>query len=248
MAAKKGAVAPSSAKSTAVATMDEQLAQEAAEIGKRIEASQALQIRLLKERVFELPGGTMLNEPLKCVVVDFRARNSWFDRPYKDGDSSPPACIAIGTDLRTMKPMAESPNRQSDQCDGCGMNEFGTSATGEGKACRNQRVLAVLGWNGGQVGAEDPLLLLVVPPASLKAFDTYVDNVAKVMGQPPIAAVTEISFDPTSQYQKLMFKALQPNTAKAVAFTRREEAKALLERKPDFANYEPPTKPKGRRV
>lgn len=229
---------------TAVANIEEELAKEAAEMGKRIQSSEALTIRLKKDKKFQAPTGDVIGETLKCVIVDFVARNSFFDRPYNEKDPGPPGCTAVGKNIDEMQPFANVPNRQSDRCKGCGMNEFETSSNGSGKACKNQRVLAVLGWNNGKIAADDPLWLLTVSPTGLKNFDGFVSSTLKMTGKPPIGVVCEISFDQTTEYQKLQFKALEPNRSLSACFPRRQDAHDLLTREPDFSQYEPLAAPK----
>ncbi len=230
---------------TALATMEEQLAADAAAMSGRIQASEALMIRLKKQKTFEAPTGDAIGDKLTCVILDFVARNSFFDRPYDEKDPIPPGCTAVGKTIETMVPFPNSPNIQADACKGCGMNEFETSATGKGKACKNQRVLAILGWNKGDIAADDPIWLITVSPAGLKNFDSFVNNVVKTTGKPPIGVVTEITFDPTTEYQKLQFKAIEPNRKLSVCFPRRADADAMLTREPDFSQYVPLAPRKG---
>ena len=88
------------------------------------------------------------------------------------------------------------------------MNEFGSQ--GDGKACKNQRVLAVM-----QVDADStsPMWRLSVSPTALRFFDGHVRSVSARHNLPPIGVVTRVSFDPSVTYARLQFEevGLNPN-------------------------------------
>lgn len=239
-AAKTAVTKASAGPGTALANIDEQMAKEAAELRGRINTSEALTIKLRKDKTFQLPNGEIIDVPLKGIVVEFVARNSWFDRPFNEKEPGPPACTATGKIIDAMSPFKESPQRQADSCKDCPMNQFETApGGGKGKACKNQRVLAFLPFNEGKIDAETPLFLINVSPTGLKNFDGFVNQVAKQFSKPPIGVVTEIAFDANATYQTLTFKALGPNKVAAACYGHRQTAEELLTRVPDFSGYVP---------
>jgi hypothetical protein len=152
------------------------------------------------------------------------------------------ACFAIGTNPRDMTPSANAPARQADDCQACPMNQFGSA--GEGKACKNGRRLALLPENddGGDVDFEHDIWLMDVSPTALKGFDGYVQAVARTFSQPPVGMLTEISFDPSVTYAKLMFSNPRPIASLGEAFARQAEAQEMLNAEPDVSGYEAPGK------
>jgi hypothetical protein len=85
---------------------------------------------------FSLPDGTEAQGELQLVVVDFVTVHKFYEGKYDSKNIVPPGCFAIGVNPKQMTPSANSPNLQSESCQGCPMNEFGSS--GE-PCCRRTR-------------------------------------------------------------------------------------------------------------
>ena len=147
----------------------------------------------------------------------------------------PPGSFAVGVNPKQMTPTDNSPNKQADSCQGCPMNEFGSS--GEGKACKNGRLLAVL-----PPDADDKtdLWLLEVSPTAIKGFDGYVNSVVRQFGVPPVGVVTTVSLDPNVDYAKMVFSDPQPNNNLEISFARQAEAQEMLKVEPDFTGWVDP--------
>lgn len=200
----------------------------------------------IKGSEFRLPDGRKTKEPLEVVVVDFAAMNSFYEAKFDAANMTSPVCFAIGQNPLKLVPSDNSTAKQSDECSGCPMNEYGSD--GKGKACKNTRVLAILPPDGD---AETPLWKLSVPPTSIKNWDAYVRSVSSMFQMSPLAVVTTISFDDTVDYPRLNFSNPQPNNALATHFPRLEEARTLLATEPDtsaFAAAKPATKPAAKKV
>lgn len=191
-----------------------------------------------KGKEFTLPNGVKDAGPMRLVILDFVSMNAFWDRPYKDGDPFPPACIAIGNDPKNMIPDDNSPAKESEACQGCPNNEFGSK--GAGKACSNSRLLAVVEPNDDP---KSPIYLLKVSSTGLKSFDGYVAGLSSQFGSVPVAFTTEVYFDPALTYPSLRFGSPEPNPNLAVHFNRQKEAQARLMTLPDLSNYTPPAKP-----
>ena len=88
-------------------------------------------------------------------------------------------------------------------CSVCPKNEWGSSPTGSGKACKNQLRLLVIAPDADE-GTEP--LTLYVSPTALKNFFAYASELASVHNMLVIHVTTEISFDPNETYPKLAFK------------------------------------------
>jgi hypothetical protein len=117
------------------------------------------------------------------------------------------------------------------------MNQFGSD--GDGKACKNSRLMAVLPPDADE---ETPLWLLQTSPTANKGFDGYVTSVARVFQTSPIGVVTTVSFDDSVTYAKLLFSDPKPNDNIASHFGRQDEAKEMLAKEPDVSKYEAPAK------
>lgn len=247
-ARKKPGTAVAARKSTSpanAAAIRKALETQAAGIKDRIGSPETQRISL-NDKVFTFPDGQVIQGSITAVILDFLNWNQYYVGNYDPKNTSPPVCFAQGEQLKGMAPSKNAPEPQADACDGCPKNEFG-SGTGDGKACKNQRRLALI--MDGEDPEDGPIYTLNVPAASLKAFDGYVGTVARLYNMPPIAVKTTISFHPDSVYAKLIFEKPEPNPDLMVHYNRIETARQLLQVEPDVSNYEPSKKPtrRGRR-
>ena len=225
--------------SGALVSIKDQMAAEIAALASRTAAPGGDTIKLAAGK-FKLPDGSEVAE-LKAVIVDFTSVNFFYEGAYNKDDISPPGCFAIGLVPTELVPSDNSPAKQSDDCAGCPMNQFGSS--GNGKACKNQRRLALLPPDADE---DTPLWFLNVSPTGLKSFDGYVRSVAAKYSLMPIGLVTTISMDPALDYPSLRFGDPQPNESMDVHWERRAEAKERLEQEPDVSQYAAPAPPKSR--
>jgi hypothetical protein len=220
--------------SGAVVNIQDMLRKQAESMSERTSPASGISIRVTQDKQFSLPDGQKTDE-LEVVIVDFVARNEFYEGAYDKDNMSPPACFAIGVAPNKLVASDNSPQKQADTCAECPMNAFGSA--GKGKACKNGRVLAVL-----PVDADEntPIWLLKVSPTALKGFDGYVQGVARTFQTPPVGVVTKVSFDPNVTYASLRFSDATPNENLAAHFARQAEAKELLEQEPDVSGYEAP--------
>lgn len=231
-AAKKTGTAVAVKKSSAGAlvSLKEKLAAQAAALNERTAAPGGDKIKLSRGK-FKLPDGSETDE-LQIVIVDFLSVNSFYEGAYDPNNISPPACFAIGTIPTQLVASDNSPNKQSDACSTCPMNQFGSS--GNGKACKNGRRLAVLPPDADE---DTPMWILDVSPTGLKGFDGYVRSVSQKFGLPPIGVLTTVSMDASVDYPKLVFSDPQPNENLEVHFARSKEAMDRLTQEPDVSQY-----------
>lgn len=222
------AVAVKKASSTAIVNIQEALKAQAAAMANRTSPATGNSIRVTQDKMFALPDGTKDAGPIDLVIVDFVSRNEFYEGAYDPNNIAPPVCFAIGDEPRSLAPSPNSPAPQSDTCANCNMNVFGSA--GNGKACKNTRVLAVL---PPESDADTPLWQLKLSPTALKSFDGYVNNLARG-GMVPVQMVTSVSFDPNSTWASLRFGDPQPNPNLADHFARQGEAKEMLNREPDL--------------
>jgi hypothetical protein len=221
---------------------DEQLAKEAAAIQSRIQAPAGDRVRYNANKSFQTPDGAE-GETLQVVVLDFLSTNMFYDRPFNKDNPMPPACFAIGSEPSLLVPSDNSPDKQSDSCTGCPMNQFGSASSGSGKACKNTRLVAVSPLAGdGEDPADMPIWIMQIPPASLKAFDGYVRALASKHQSVPVRFLTEVSMDSNETFAAPRFAVVRPldNDELGAVMGLREQARERLLVEPDVSTYEAP--------
>jgi hypothetical protein len=225
-------VVPRKASAGAIVSIKEAIAAQVATLGDRIAPPGGSKIKLSAGKM-TLPDGTTTPGPLEVVVVDFVARNMFYEGDYDANNIQPPVCFAIGTNPLKMVPSANSPLPQAESCSACPMNQFGSK--GKGKACKNERSLAVLPPGSDK---DTPLWQLNVSPTGVKSFDGYVAGIARTFQTIPAGVVTTVELDPNESYPRLIFNNPVPNPDLAGDFARQEEARAMLAVEPDVSGYE----------
>jgi hypothetical protein len=189
----------------------------------------------MRSKVFQLHDGRMSPGEMLLALLVFVSYNAFYDRPFSEKDKTPPACFALNQNPKELVPSETSPDKQSEACDGCPNNEFGSK--GAGKACGNHRLLAVVepGPN-----PDSPILLIQTAPTSVKHWDAYASAVVAKFGMTPIGVLTEIYFDPDQEYPTLRFGNPVPNPDVAVHLARQPAALKRLMTEPDVSQYAPP--------
>lgn len=227
------ATAMTKARSTDLAEIQKQLALEAANIADQVTAGGGNKIKT-KDKIFSFPDGTTDPGPIDVVIVDFVSRNNMYEGRYDPKSPSPPLCFAIGKNIKEMKPSPNAPQPQATDCHSCQMNQFGSD--GDGKACKNSRLLAVL--PPDSVDPADELMLLEASPTALKNYDAYVSTIAAMHGVPPVGVITSVAFHPEKTYPSLVFGSPRPNPNVSEHFARRPEAEMMLFREPETSAAE----------
>ena len=239
MAAAKGKqVATTKGKQLSAEQAKKQLQDQAQGIKDRIGAPETNSISI-KDKIFTFPDGRVVQDSIEVVIIDFMAWNQYYDRPFDPKNPAPPVCFAFSENPRNLAPSDEAPEPQASTCAECWANEFG-SGTGDGKACRNQRKIAVV--PAGEDPVDGPMYLMTVPPSSIKKFDGYVSTVARLYNVPPIGVKTTIRMHPETNYPALLFDNPEPNQDLGGHMERQDEARDLLQVVPDLSGYEPPKK------
>ena len=223
----------------AVVSIQAALAAQAASMADRTLPPSGSKIKLSPGKM-SLPDGTQTPGPIESVVVDFIARNMFYPTGYDKNNIVPPVCFAQGTDPRKLAPSPNSPEPQATDCASCAMNAFGSAPNGKGKACKNERLLALLPPDD----AEAPLWTLSVSPTGTKGFDGYVTGVVRTFNVPPVGVVTEIGLDANSEYPVATFGNPQPVADPTDFMARQAEARDLLMVEPDLTGYKAAPAPK----
>lgn len=225
-----------------IANIDAQLAAEAAEIADSIGAPSSNRIDI-QDKAFKLPDGQILQAPLDMVIVDHISKNLFYEGEWDPKNPVGPVCWAINRVVDDLAPSKNGPAIQSKtNCKGCVMNEWGSS--GDGKACKNTRALAVL---LPTVGDGKTLYTFNVSPTAIKSFDGYVNAVLKMFTSPPIKVITEVMFHPEKRWAYPLFGDPRPNEHYAEHFGRRDEARTMLEVEPQAGEPITPKTKKGKK-
>lgn len=227
-------VALKSAGGDALVAVKAQMALDLAKVAGMTAPASGNMIRVTQDKQFILPDGTKTPGPIDLVIIDFNSRNTLYAGAYDPKNIESPICFAIGDSPTTMVPSSNSPEKQCDSCAGCAMNQYESATTGKGKACNNNRILAVL---PADTDEDTPMWTLSVSPTALKGFDGYVNSIARQFQVPPYGVVTRVSFNPNVTYASLVFSDPQPNQNLEMAYSRRAEAAKMLVVEPDVSGY-----------
>ena len=186
-------------------------------------------IQIDASKTFLLPDDVRVNS-FSAVVVDFTSTNMFYDTTFDAKVYSPPVCFAIGrASNEQLIPSKNSTKKQSESCNICPLNEFGSS--GKGKACKNGITLALLPPTATK---STPIWLLKISPTALKSWGAYVRSVFSAFELPPIGVVTTFVFDDKVTYPSIRFVDPQPNNFLDVFRERQIEAQDLLELEPSL--------------
>jgi hypothetical protein len=182
-----------------------------------------------------LPDGTKTDQPLSLVIVDFVTAHNFYEKGYNAKEIVPPGCFAVGTNPKEMFPSDTSPNKQYDNCQECPQNMWNSGKDGKGKACNNERMLAVM---PPDADANTPIWLLKVSKGAAKGFDGYIAGLQR-MQTLPYEVITTVSLLEGVDYPSFVFSDPEPNADKATHFARKAEAKELLMADKDVSGYKP---------
>ncbi len=202
---------PAASKSTAVAKWDEALAARA-NIAKKAEASVSTGEWIsMKGGQLSYQGNVVPGNKMDVVILAYRLENQFYEGKYDPSQPQAPSCYAFGIDDESLAPHEKSENRQAEACHGCPNNEWGSSETGRGKACKNVRRVCVIpadALDNGAEGIKDASwAFLKVSVTSVKGWAGYVNQLAQ-LSRPPLAFVTEISVTPDADSKfKVNFNA-----------------------------------------
>lgn len=192
-------------------------------------------IRITPNKKFQFADDTTHDGPIDVIIVDFVYRNEYYTSTYNAKEIVPPTCFAVAEDASMLTPSPRSPKVQVKEgmpCSSCQWDAYGTHPSGRGKACKNTIYLAVLPADATE---KTKLRTVKVSPTGMSGFNAYTEKVGKLAQLPVYGVVTALSFDPNMSYPTLQFEAVSPNPILALTKARREEARALLMREPDFS-------------
>lgn len=159
-------------------------------------------------------GGDIVPLPSIELVV-LKAPNHlskvWYEQGWSEDASAPPDC----TSSNGVVPDLGVPKKQNDFCKACKWDAFGSrpaqpgqTQTFKGKACSDNKRLAVVPLGDLKNEQYGGPMLLRVPPASLSDVEALA-NALKAIGYPYYAAGVKVSFDMTLSYPRFIFRPLR---------------------------------------
>ena len=162
-------------------------------------------------------GGTPIpGSQMGCVILASTIERVYYEGAFDPKNPSSPTCYAFGDDLNEMQPFEQVENKQGDACSTCPQNEWGTSNSGIGKACRELRRISLI--SGGsydpagrfQMFDADEFKaaaagMLRVPTTSIKNYSGWVMQVTSALRRPPWGVICRVKVepDPNSQVRVL---------------------------------------------
>lgn len=215
---------------TAVALNDERW-RAAAQQFRQKEPEPATSFFSTRGGVFRV-GDDELGTELCVVIADAIWENTFYEGRYNPDEQNAPKCYAFGRSDEEMVPhvtMQQHPEYfvpQSEACDVCDWNKWGSAAQGSGKACQNRRRLAMLpagvfgqDENGRTLDIYDTpehyasadQVTLKLPVTSVKNWRKYVNKIADTVGRPPYGVITRVYLEPDANDQfHVNFEMIEP--------------------------------------
>jgi hypothetical protein len=180
----------------------------------------------VKHKGNEFPITNDRGDPVGSIdVVLVRANahitKQFFSKPYDEGDAAAPDCMS----LDGVTPVANAPSPQARTCAVCPKNVFGSApprngVASKGKACQDNRKLAILPLDDLANEAFGGPMLFRVPPTALSDLAQF-GAAWKARGYPYNAIGVRIGMDLAASYPKPTFTAIRP--------LRSDEAQKVLE-------------------
>jgi hypothetical protein len=193
-------------------------------------------IRVTQDKKFQFPDETMSEGPLHLIVVDFVYRNEYYPGTFTRKEPVAPTCFAVNPDQMALTPTKNSPKIQvtdeSGLCSKCQWDRYGSSPTGEGKACKNTVFMAVLQPDASE---DSPMFVVKTSPTGIKYINQHVAKIGRVANLAVWGVITKMYFDPNVSYPSLRFDVEGPNPIIEETMRRRDEARHRLLQEPDFS-------------
>lgn len=174
-----------------------------------VEMSTLPKVRMTSDGVVLTDGEVPLTE-LEVIVLHTRKTNTYYKNTYNKNKIEPPTCFS----LDGVKPELGVKEKQNETCRGCPKAQFGTSAMGSGKACRNLKPLYVL------LSAQSVMpRVLTITPTSIKAANNYLlDITDRGIGYRDVRTkIVLTKKDPDDKFMVASFKMGEKLTAEEKA-------------------------------
>ena len=200
------------------------MAKEATAIEKPSSSTISARAGVLAYNKTAIPGNK-----LDCIIIATTAVNMLYKGAWDPDNIANPDCYSYSPDGQNMVPHHSVANPIHDNCKDCPANQWDSQdmfggKSGKGKACKNQRVLAII---PADTKPEDILTAEVatmkLPVTSVANWSQYVNKIGTLFNRPPLGMVTQIGTVPDVKTQ---FKITFTN----VAPVEKEMLKGLIDR------------------
>ena len=194
---------------TSLVKWDEEFANLAKEATKGIKAGADGKFISFSGGRMSFGGADIPDDEIRCVIVGWTHHNIYYDPDVRYDPKNPqsPLCYAFGTDEEEMEPHSEAPEKQCDSCAECPLNQFETSKTGRGKACKNTFRVALIAEDDLDDIGNAEVVYASIPPKSLKNLSTYLTKDLDKLKRPFWSVVTLMTRVPDSESQfRITFK------------------------------------------
>lgn len=151
-------------------------------------------------------GDTLAAVRVHIVRANSALSKVFYRDGYEEGNDAPPDCFSNDG----IKPDAMVKSPECSTCAACPHNVWGSGKEGKGRACSDSRRIAV-----APEGNPDKVMLLRVPPASLKGLTEFGKQV-EARGVRYQQVLARISFDVDAASPKLEFKPIGFATAEQI--------------------------------
>lgn len=196
----------------AIVKWDEELAKLAAEstAGMDLPTAKFLSIR---GGQLSFGGVDIEDNELRCVILAWVYENQYYQGRFDPSTPQVPVCYAFsdplsGNDKETMAPLDNVTEKQNDACATCQWNEYETSETGRGKACKNVLRLALIAEDDLEDLSSAEVIYFKVPVTSVKNFLAYAKKDLKQKLERPLwSVITLLEVEKDNETQvKVTFK------------------------------------------
>jgi hypothetical protein len=152
-----------------------------------------------------LQGMPIPNDLIEVVILCAPIERLYYAEKFDGAALVPPDCAAMASMAQDLKPFDSSLHPQSDSCEACPQNVWGSAGEGrKGKACRETRRIVFLTSDAvkenGDPGAT-PAYAIRPPVTSLSNWSTYVKTIAMTLRKPLFAVRTRIKLVPDAKNQ-----------------------------------------------
>lgn len=189
---------------TQVNTWKEELAKEASAAQAALPAASGDWLSVRQGRM-KFKGADVPGNKAEFIILDFIRENQFYEGRFDPDNAATPCCYAFGNDEKTMAPHEKSTKPQHTDCATCPNNQWGTSETGKGRACKNVLRLALIAaTDDPKAIADEEVVWMKVSVTSVKNFSAYANQLASALSIPPFAAITEIASAPDAKTQQVV--------------------------------------------
>lgn len=208
-------------KKDTLVTIQKELATQATEASHMEEGTAAGTFFSTSAGQLKFEGSPVTGNQMSVVIIGSILENIFYEGKYDPDEAAGPVCYAFGRDEKSLAPYKAVEKPVAKQCEGCPNNEWGSSDTGRGKACRNSRRLALLPAGAfSRDGKFEPELnpahyegvqaaFLKLPVTSVKGYASKVRQLEQTLKLPPHAVFMKVSVVPDAKTQfRILFDLL----------------------------------------